>query len=114
MNLKFSKNLQELRKNKWVANRDGSSSFVKCGDLPIMKNKIDISLDYVKKYVKEHTSGIRYGDGLMEGAIISSFDKFVSYVNEGYNIIKAEVLNKDLISFEFERVFDDKKGRGGR
>ena len=76
-------------------------------------NNIDLknfTIEDVKRYVMEHTSGVRYDYDMMSmGKIIVSFSDFVNMVNDGYNIVNSEVLNKDMISIEFQKIH--KKGR---
>ena len=76
-------------------------------------NNIDLknfTIEDVKRYVMEHTSGVRYDYDMMSmGKIIVSFLDFVNMVNDGYNIVNSEVLNRDMISIEFQKIC--KKGR---
>lgn len=62
------------------------------------------SLEEVKAYVMAHTSGVKYHYDLAEGGVILvSFREFVGMIQDGYNIIKAEVLNENYISIEYQK-----------
>ena len=89
-------------------NDKGNKYFKPAGDLSIVAKPLEIgdNLEKIKKYVKENTSGIRYGFEETNGGgkIIISFSRFVEMVEEGYNIISSEVLNEELISIEFQII----------
>lgn len=70
------------------------------------------SFEEIKRYVKEHTSGVKEHYDLAEGgAIIVSFSKFVEMINEGYNIYKSEVISEDFISIQYQKEIK-REGRG--
>ena len=81
----------------------------------ISKDKINLdnpSLDEIKKYVSEHTSGIRKHYDLAEGGtILVSFSKFVEMINDGYNIYQSEVINENFINIRYQKEIK-REGRG--
>ena len=70
-------------------------------------------LEGIKKYVKEHTSGVKEHYNLSEGGImVVSFPRFVEMIEEGYNIYKSEVLNKDYINIAYQKeIKRESRGR---
>ena len=120
MTLKMSKNLIEaIEKNKRLAlDKEKSNEqrlIINMGKKTNDGLKVstdNLSLEEVNKYVLEHTSGEKYHYDLSEGGVlIVAFQKFVEMINNGYNIYKSEVLNKDLISIHYQREIK-REGRG--
>ena len=76
-------------------------------------NVENASLEEIKRYVSEHTSGEKYHYDLAEGGMMFvSFPKFVEMINDGYNIYKAEVLNENFINIEYQKeIMREGKGR---
>ena len=105
--LKLSKNFEKnLEMSK--------AGFKIAGELDT-KEEVDISemtLDDIKDYVEKHTakSKSNYVAG-ESGVIIVSFSQFVEMINDGYEIYKSEVLNKNFISIEFQKEMIKDKSR---
>ncbi len=73
---------------------------------------VDVSLEGVTKYVKEHTSNQKYDYEMGEGGvIIVPFKRFVEMINDGYNIYYSEVLNENAISIKYQKELK-REGRG--
>lgn len=79
------------------------------------KREIDvnnISLEEIKQYVREHTSGKKNHYDLAEGGVmVVSFKEFIKMINDGYNIYKSEVINENNISIRYQREIK-REGRG--
>ena len=76
----------------------------------------DMTIEEMKEYVKRHTSGVKLETMLTSGGggRIATFEKFVEMVRDGYNIVKANVLNYDMIDVKYQiRLSNDMK-KGGR
>jgi hypothetical protein len=75
-----------------------------------------MTIEEMREYAKKHTSGVRLAT--MEcsegGGRIATFEKFVEMVQNGYNIVKADVINYDMIDVEFQKRMTDEKKMGGR
>ena len=75
-------------------------------------NAENASLEEIKKYVREHTSGEKYNYDLAEGGmIVVSFPKFVEMINDGYNIYKSEVINENYINIRYQKEIK-REGKG--
>jgi len=73
----------------------------------------DYSVDEVKDYLLTVVSGQRFGSecelGTLsgQGSMIVSFDRLKDMVNNGYNIVKAECINPNVIAIEFQEYKKD-------
>ena len=76
----------------------------------------DMTVEEMKKYVKKHTSGVRLDESLCSagGGRIATFKKFVEMVQDGYNIVKANVINYDMIDVVYQKRLNNEKKMGGR
>lgn len=85
------------------------------------KNEISISdnpsVDEIKTYLENITSGIKYdniyefGEGVINaGEVIVSLEEVKRMVAEGYNIVRTKYHNPLMIEVEFQEII--KKGRG--
>ena len=96
MKLKISPNLKRIVKD----------------DIVLDRVTLPKTLDEIEAYVKSHTSGIRKYDNVCEGGnIIVTLNEFINMVNEGYNIISAEVLNENMISIDYQKEIKKDKIR---
>ena len=108
--------LSNKKENRLVINIDGKHdngfripteedlSDKKENRLKVSIDNKDGTLELIKQYVKENTSGIRYYyDNQEEGKMIITFSEFVKMIEDGYNIIKAEVFNERMISVEYQK-----------
>ncbi len=75
------------------------------------------SVEEIQKYLDSISSGIRYdyeserGMVCEEGdTIVFSIDEVIDMVNNGYNIISANCLNKDMIQIKYQG-FMKRRGR---
>ena len=99
MDLKYSRGFKEkLNKVRDV------NYFKEAGDL-------DSNVGYINDYVCSNTSGVMYDDCYLDTEVICSFEQFVSYVEDGYNVVSAEVLGEDKICCHIQKI-DREKGRG--
>ena len=98
MKLKISPNLKKaMEQNKKMTIDKNNKGF-----------KISTDLDNfdedIYSYVVKHTSGIKYDYLSSEGGlIIVSFDEFKRMVDDGYNIISADIISDNMISIEYQK-----------
>lgn len=76
----------------------------------------DMTIEEMKEYARRHTSGKKLDtmECIAGGGRIASFEKFVEMVNEGYNIVKADVLGYDMIDVVFQKKMDESMRMRGR
>ena len=86
------------------------------GDLNVGQNVTKNKLDEINDYLLTVVSGKKY-DGVCElgvlmgsGRMIVSLEQLMKMVDEGYNIVSANVLNDNMIEVEFQKyVYDEEK-----
>lgn len=122
MIIKYSKSLQEaMERNKSLQGnmKKENNNFYNPGDLSVDdKKNIDVkncTLDDIQDYLVSVVSGHEYeqvcdlGVLTSEGEMIVSFAKLKQMVNEGYNIVRAEAFNVDMIMVKFQKYTNDKE-----
>lgn len=142
MNLKISNSLKNMNtskqwfkrptdddlvenKNVFTVHSDDVSDSVKKSNNLDEKAKFfarDMSKEEVLEYIKNHTIGEKIASSLCSqaGGRIATFSKFVEMVEDGYNIVKANLVSyvngEYLIDMEYqlEMKKDKKLGMGGR
>ena len=79
-------------------------------------SKIDNNIDKINDYLLTVVSGKKYDSvcsfGVLMGAgrMVVSLSELVQMVEEGYNIVSANVINTNMIEIEFQRyVYDQEK-----
>ena len=95
-----------------IKNKNGY--FQAAGDLQFGINEPsrDYSIQEIEDYLLTVVSGERISESKFgtlsgEGRMIVSFDRLKDMVNNGYNIIKAECINPNMISIEFQEYRRD-------
>jgi len=110
------KNMDELFRipveKEEIKNKNGY--FQAAGDLQIGINEPsrDYSIQEIEDYLLTIVSGERiseskFGSLSGEGRMIVSFDRLKDMVNNGYNIVKAQCINPNMISIEFQEFRKD-------
>ena len=116
-NKKLSLDKEESDKPRLIINmgKKSNNGFRIPTDADLGYESVDVenaSLEEIKRYVSEHTSGEKYHYDLAEGgAIMVSFPKFVEMINDGYNIYKAEVINENYINIQYQKEIK-REGKG--
>jgi len=82
-------------------------------------NKTNNNIDKIKDYLLTIVSGKKdyvCELGVLDGAgeMVVSFERLMQMVEEGYNIVKAEVINANMILIEFQKYKHDEERVEGR
>ena len=79
-------------------------------------SKLNNDIDKIRDYLLTIVSGKRYDNvcelGVLMGAgrMIVTLEELIKMVDEGYNIVSANVINANMIEIEFQRyVYDEEK-----
>lgn len=123
--LKVSDNKMKDNYFKMADDLNDNIYFKPAGDLDINKqeeknNFNELEKNKIEDYLLTIVSGKKYnsefGTVMDAGTMIVSFEKLVNMVDEGYNIIRANIINidKKWIEVEFQKCISkkDKTGKG--
>lgn len=100
----FFKPAEDLNKNE-----SEQKYFKQAGDL---ENNLNIADEVeIKSYLESVVSHQKFEGAIGGGMMIVSFSRLQELVDSGYNIVKAEYINPNMISIEFQE-FETKRKNG--